>query len=59
MMLTLQEGSLTIHLVKEVKCDRATRRSVVKCGLTIMDDSNTRPAEWTVWHSRITCQECL
>lgn len=58
MILTLEEGSKVIHLVKEVKCERGVRVSTVKCGKKIHDDANTEASEWTAWDSRVTCKEC-
>lgn len=58
MILTLKENGSTVHLVKEVKCERGTRKANTKCGLVIVDDANAMATEWTVWNNRVTCDAC-
>lgn len=58
-LFVLEEGSSLVHLVREVKCKSKVRQAQTKCELTIIDDADTRPEEWTGWNSRVTCPRCV
>lgn len=58
MILTLEEPDASVHWVKEVKCEKGTRKANTRCGAVVIDDTNKAPTEWAVWESRVTCPQC-
>lgn len=58
-LFVLEVGSSLVHLVREVKCKSKVRQAQTKCEITIIDDADTRPVEWTGWNSRVTCPTCM